>query len=175
MSGDNKRYSVRGIRMKKLNDKQISEFYHRSYTSVDGLWFMKVEEKYGFDVALEIDNEVWKVLPKIQARMLKSIGNIEDGLEAFFECLTTKLVLDGLTFRTEKIGKGSGFIVTIDKCPWYDLMVKSKREHLSGKVGSRICNTEYSVWASEFHDSIRFELQSQICKGSESCRLQFSH
>ena len=161
--------------MIELSDKQVSEFFHRSYTTVDGLWYMKVEEEYGCDAALEIDNEVWKVLPKIQARMLKSIGKIENGMEALFECLTTKLILDGFNFKTEKTENGSGFRVIIDRCPWYDLMVKSGRELLSGKVGSRICNTEYSAWASEFDNDIRFELQSQLCKGSESCRLQFSH
>jgi len=54
--------------MLKLTDKQIVEYFKRSYTAVDGLWFMKVEEIYGFDTALDIDEEVWKVMPKIQAR-----------------------------------------------------------------------------------------------------------
>jgi len=161
--------------MLKLSDKQIAEFYYRSYTSVDGLWFMKVEEKYGFDKALEIDSEVWKILPKIQARVVKSIGNMEDGMEALCECFTTKLNLDGFTFEAEKTENGSGFRVIIERCPWHDLMVKSGRKHLSGKVGALICNTEYSVWASEFGDKICFELQHQICKGSEVCVLQFSH
>ena len=160
--------------MIKLNDKQAAEFCHRSYTAVDGLWFIKVEEKHGFDAALEIDDEVWKVLPKIQARMLKSMGEMGNGIEALFECFTTKLALDGFTFKAEKIGN-SGFRVIIDRCPWYNLMVKSGRENLSGKVGTRICNTEYLAWASEFDDNIRFELQGQICKGSEFCVLQFSH
>jgi hypothetical protein len=161
--------------MIELSDKQVSEFYHRSYTAVDGLWYMKVEEKYGYDAALDIDNDVWKVLPKIQARLLKSTGKIENGMEALFECLTTKLILDGFKFETEKTENDSGFRVIIDSCPWYDLMVKSGREHLAGNVGTRICNTEYSAWASEFNNDICFELQSQICKGAESCRLQFSH
>ena len=161
--------------MIQLNDKQIAEFCHRSYTAMDGLWFMKVEEKYGFGAALEVDNEVWKVLPKIQARMLKSMAKMENGIEALFECFTTKLTLDGFTFKAEKTGDGNGFRITIEKCPWLDLMVKSGRENLAGKVGTRICNTEYSVWASEFGEDICFEMQSQICKGAESCILQFSH
>ena len=161
--------------MDKLNDKQKEEFSHRSYTTVDGLWFMKVEEKYGFDTALEIDNEVWKVMPKIQARMLKSMTNMENGIESLFECFTTKLALDGFNFKTEKLGDGNAFKIIIDRCPWYDLMVKSGREYLSGKVGTRICNTEYSTWASEFGDSIHFELGDQLCKGCEFCVLQFSY
>ena len=161
--------------MIELNHKQAAEFYYRSYTTVDGLWFMKVEEKYGFDTALEIDKEVWKVLPKIQARMLKSMGKTGNGMEALVECFTTKLTLDGFTFRIEKTRNDRGFRVIINRCPWHSLMVKSGRENLSEKVGTLICNTEYSTWASEFGDNICFELQDQICKGSEFCILQFSH
>ena len=52
--------------MVKLSSKQVADYFNRSYKAVDGLWFLKVEEKYGFDTALELDNEVWKILPKIQ-------------------------------------------------------------------------------------------------------------
>ena len=58
--------------MTKLSSQQVAEYFSRSYKTVDGLWFMKVEEKHGFDAALELDNEIWKVMPKIQARMIKS-------------------------------------------------------------------------------------------------------
>ena len=161
--------------MLELNDRQIAEYLHRSYTSVDGLWFLKVEEKYGFDSALEIDNEVWKVFAKIQARTLKAVGKMEKGMEALLECFTTKLNIDGFKFKAEKTANGNGFRLIISKCPWHDLMVKAGRESLSEKVGNRICNTEYSAWAAEFDDNIRFELQSQICKGDEFCIIQFSY
>jgi hypothetical protein len=161
--------------MIQLNDKQIAEYLYRCYTAMDGLWFTKLEEKYGFDAALEIDNEVWKVLPKIQARMLKSMGKLGNGIEALIECLTTKLMLEGFTFKTETIENHRGFRIIIEKCPWFDLLVKSGRENLADKVSDVICNTDYSTWASEFGDNIKFELQRQICKDSKHCLLQFSH
>ena len=157
--------------MIKLTSKQIAEFWHRSYATVDGLWFMKIEGRYGFDAALDIDNEVWKVLPKIQARMLKVMGKMEGGIDALYECLTTKLNMEGFTFKSKKAGRG--FKITINECPWHNLMVKSGREKLSGKIGTLICNTEYSAWASEFGDDIRFELKDQICEGAQSCTLLF--
>jgi len=160
--------------MVELSDDQIAQFLHRSYTAVDGLWFMKLEETYGFDKALEIDNEVWKVMPKIQARMLKSMINIEDKMEALFKLFTTKLTLDGFEYKTEKPEDGSSFRIIISKCPWYDLMLNSGREGLSAKVGDRICNTEYAGWASEFDENISFQLERQICHGSASCILRFS-
>ena len=160
--------------MIEISDKRIAEFYRRSFTAADGLWFMKIEEKYGFDKALEIDNEVWKVMPKIQARMLKSMGELETGMEALYECFTTRLSLDGFSFNTE-LKNGDGFKIIVYKCPWHDLLVKSGRGNLSEKIGDRICHTEYSVWASEFSDNISYELQGQICKGAAFCTLQFSH
>lgn len=157
--------------MIELTQKQIAEYFHRSYAAVDGLWFMKIEEKYGFDAALDIDNEVWKVFPKIQARLLKSMGKLGTGTDALFEALTTKLKLEGFEFKTEKTDRG--FRIIIVECPWHNLMIKSKREALSGKVGTLICNTEYRAWASEFGEDIKFELKHQICTGSKSCILQF--
>jgi hypothetical protein len=52
-------------------------------------------------------------------------------------------------------------------------MIKSGREHLSEKVGTRICTTEYQVWAAEFGDDIKFELEDQICEGFKCCTLLF--
>jgi len=157
--------------MVQLNSSQIEEYLNRSYTAVDGLWFMKVEKELGFDKTLEIDDEVWKVLPKIQARLMKSFMKMESGLDALFQCFTTKLTLDRFKYKSEK--KGGGFTIVIERCPWYDLMVKSGRKDLAGKVGTRICNTEYAVWATEFDINMNFEIQDQICNGSTSCILKF--
>jgi len=158
-----------------LNDKQLAEYYHRSYQSVDGLWCMKVEEKHGFDEALAVDGEVWKVMAKIQARKIKSMSSYDKGIEALMECFTTKLHLDGFQFTTEKSGDGNGFIITISKCPWYDLILKADRQHISARVGNRICNIEYQAWADEFDSGIRFEIEKQMCDDSELCVLRFSY
>ncbi|MCL6591289.1 MAG: DUF6125 family protein [Firmicutes bacterium] len=160
--------------MPNLTGAQIAEYFQRSYTAVDGLWFMKLEEKYGFEAALEIDREVWRVFPKIQARKLKSILGKEQGLSALAECLTAKHTLESFTFATEFDSQATVFKLIITQCPWYDLMRNSGRKHLANKVGRVICNTEYPVWAGEFGAGIRFELQSQLCDGSASCILQFS-
>jgi hypothetical protein len=156
--------------MKQINDKQMAEYFRRSYTATDGLWFMKVEEMHGFDIALEIDHQVWKVLPKIQARMLKSMLNLDNGLKGLCEGISTRLALEGFEFRGEN--EVDGFRIFIKKCPWHELMIKSGREHLSEKVSDLICSTENSVWAMEFGDII-FELEAQICKGSTGCILRF--
>lgn len=160
--------------MIELSDRQIAEYWHRSYRTVDGLWFMKVEEKYGFDVALDIDDQVWRVFPKIQARMMKSMGGLENGISGLLEAVKTKLTLEGFEFKAERVSEGSGFKIVVSECPWHNIMVTADREGLSGRVGTLICNSENSVWASEFGDDIRFELGDQICEGCKTCVLNFS-
>lgn len=160
--------------MIQLTPEQVAQFFHRSYTAVDGLWFIKAEDKYGFDAALEMDAEVWKVLPKIQARMLKSMVGCNGGIEALLECLTTRLSLESFVFEAGQTEDNSGFRIVIKKCPWQELLLKANRGQLSSKIGSLICGLEYSAWAAEFGDNIRFELKDGICKGAPCCTLQFS-
>ena len=155
----------------KLNHKQIIEYFNRSYKAVDGLWFMKVEERYGFDTALKLDDEVWKVMPKIQARLVKSFLNLKDGPDSLFDGLITKLELEGFKYKAEKTQ--NGFQISIADCPWYTLMIKSGREHLAGTVGNIICTTEYQVWASELAKNMKFKFKTKKCHKSKKCTLVF--
>ena len=157
----------------KLTDKQIADYFHRCFTAVDGLWFMKVEEKLGFENALEIDRAVWEVFSRIQAREMKAMLGLGKSAEALRTAFTTALDLKGFTYRVED--KGASFRVVITQCPWHDTMVNSGRQHLSARVGEVICQTEYSIWAAEFGDNIRFSFESphRLCSGAGTCVLCF--
>jgi Family of unknown function (DUF6125)/L-2-amino-thiazoline-4-carboxylic acid hydrolase len=160
-----------------LTDKQKAEYFRRSYTAVDGLWFMMVEEKYGFEAALKLDEAVWKVLPKIQARTIKAMMKLPYGLEGLQEAVAARLCLEGFVCDLETLE--NGFEVIVKKCPWHDLMIKAGREELSEKVGDLICRAENSAWALEFTEDdpnfgeIRFERRDRICRGSSRCTLRF--
>jgi hypothetical protein len=154
------------------NDK--AEYFKRSYVAVDGLWFMKTEERYNFDIALDIDTEVWKIIPKIQARFLKEIIQNRAGFEALIECFAVKLQLDGFQFEMKKVDQNRAEFLVL-QCPWLEKLRKAKREHLAGKIGGRICSTEYSGWAKEFGDDISFELGGKLCDNCERCTLIFTN
>lgn len=156
----------------RLTDKQIADYFHRCFSAVDGLWFIKVEEKLGFEEALELDRRVWEVLPKIQSREIKSMLGLENNVKALEEALTTNLELKGFSYKVER--DRAGLKVIIAKCPWHDTMVESNREQLSARVGAAICPTEYSVWAKEFGDfRFSFESEKRLCNGALSCILTF--
>jgi len=116
--------------MIELTGEQAAEFFRRCYAAVDGLWCMKVEERYGFETALEVDDAVWQVFPKIQARKLKELTGLGNGIEALRECFTTRLSLEGHSYKVANIDDKGGFQITIERCPWHDIMVGSGREKL---------------------------------------------
>ena len=144
---------------------------------MDGLWFVKTEEMSGFNTALELDREVWKVMPKIQARFIKEKLEAGEGLVALGMCFSKKLKLDGFEFQIKEQkddGSITGVSFIISRCPWHDILIKSKRGHFSDKIGGVICGTEYKVWASEFGKDIRFSFgESRICRGNQCCILSF--
>ena len=156
----------------KFDVKNMAHFFNRSYKAVDGLWFLKIEERYGFETALEIDKEIWKIMPKIQARIIISILELGSDWEAFKKSMVTKLTWEGFKFEVRE--SPNGFQIEISECPWHDLMLKSGREKFSEKVGTAICSIEYSKWASEFEGDIKFNLETQKCKDKEFCLLNFS-
>jgi hypothetical protein len=56
--------------------------------SVDGLYFIGIEERFGTEPATDIDAMVWNVMGKIEARRLKTILGIEpDNIEAISKYL----------------------------------------------------------------------------------------
>lgn len=156
-----------------LTDAQKIEYFNRSYKTVDGLWFVKCEERYGFDVALDMDDAVWQVLPKTQARKIKEFTGLTEGLDALRECFTTRLAIEGFVFETQKDDDGKGFAISISNCPWQNLLAKAAREHLGGKIGDRICRSECRVWAAEFGDDITYDFGDRICQGTGQCVMRF--
>ena len=160
--------------MTDLTDEQKAEYFRRSYTAVDGLWFMKVEERYGLDAALELDEDVWKVLPKIQARAMKAMLNLDGGLDGLQWALSARLALEGFEFDLAR--EESSLRVIIRRCPWHDLLIRSGREKISQKVSDIICRVENTTWASEFADGggeIGWERAERICRGADRCVMRF--
>ncbi|MCK5559558.1 MAG: hypothetical protein KAJ51_03150 [Thermoplasmata archaeon] len=63
-----------------MSKEQLVElmFTHlRNMWSVDGLYYIGIEEKFGTQAATEIDANVWAVMGKLEARRLREVLGIE--------------------------------------------------------------------------------------------------
>ncbi len=151
-----------------MQPELLSEYFKKCFVAVDGLWFVMVEKADSFDKALDMDRKVWEVLPKIQARKIKELLEMEgDREEDLAEAV--KFKLDAEDFVSELSRQERRMKITITQCPWLALLRKSKREHLAEKISDAICSVEYGVFAEEFLGPVNFEILSRLCSGDKAC------
>jgi len=156
------------------DDKALSEYLRRSYTALDGLWFVMVEEAYGFQQALQLDEKIWEVMPKIQARKAREVlGITGNSIADLAACFGLKLRADGHEFEVHQQPESIRF--TVLRCQWLELLRSSGREHLAEQISGRICPTECRGWCAEFGDEFEFEIPQSLCSGAEVCQIVFRH
>lgn len=64
----------------KLPTQKIPDFIYlhlRNLWAVDGLYFLGIEEAYGTEKATQIDQHVWEIMGKLEARKLREFLDIK--------------------------------------------------------------------------------------------------
>jgi hypothetical protein len=66
--------------LSKIPKEQLMDFLFLSFRNlwaVDGLYFLEIEKQWGIKAATEIDQTVWEIMGKIEARKLKEFFHIQ--------------------------------------------------------------------------------------------------
>ncbi len=154
----------------------VADFLKRSYFAVDGLWFVKAEERFGFDEAIALDEAVWEVMSKIQARKARAaLGIIGNSLEDLAQAFSLKLTAEGYDYDFDIDTSAATF--TIRTCPWYEILKSSGRTHIAETIAERICKREFAGWIREFEQDVGVHFDGRLCVPSEecdTCRVVFS-
>jgi len=154
-------------------DDVVADFLRRSYAAVDGLWFVKIEEADGFARALELDEQVWRIMPKIQARKGRELLGVEGNeAEGLARCFGLKLHADGHEYDIS-IGP-DGVRARVYHCCWLAAMRKSGRGDLAAAIGERVCTAEGQMWCQEFGGEYQFSLPCRRCDDGEYCEYVFT-
>ncbi|MEA3403061.1 MAG: DUF6125 family protein [Armatimonadota bacterium] len=159
--------------MNPTGSETVLQMLRRSYLAVDGLWFVMIEEEEGLERAMELDERVWQVMPKIQARKARELLGVEGRSPSeLVRCMALKFAAEGHDFvlRTKDPREAR---VVIKECSWRAALRSADKMHLAPEIADRICATEGTVWAAEFAEDIEFELQEAMCKGGDCCRFVF--
>lgn len=105
----------------------LIEEYTKLYITLDGLWFLSVENRYGHDVAAKLDVEVWKSLSQREAKRIRNKRKIAgSGIEAVIEAF--KFRPNFLIKEYEVIREGNKAIFRVTKCRSLHAMERDKRE-----------------------------------------------
>ncbi len=160
-----------------FSETQIADFLRRSYFAVDGLWFVKAEEHHSFDEAMALDEAVWEVMSKVQARKARSILGIDGNtVPDLARAFTLKLDAEGHDFVADISEKQA--VITIRVCPWFEILKSSGRTAIAETIADRICAREYAGWAKEFGGQIEVAFEERLCierDHCETCRIVFSN
>jgi hypothetical protein len=154
------------------NQRLIADYLRKCFISVDGLWFMKAEEDAAFEKALELDIEVWKVLPKIEARTIKELLGLGNGMQALRQALEFKLSAEDSRFELSPLGQ-DGFMLEVRDCSWVAHIKQANREQFLERISESICSLEFGSFALEFGSDIIVKHDRSSCCFEGGCRFQF--
>lgn len=156
--------------MQEIDGEIITQYFKRSYFALDGLWFVVVEKNSSLKKALKIDEQVWRVLPKIQARKVRKLLNLkENTVQNFVKALEVKLKAENYQYK-KKITEENLHLL-IKKCPWHQIIRKSGREHV---LPNNICRIDFQTWGDEFHLGLKVKIGTHICGGDANCEIHFT-
>ncbi|HUX98153.1 MAG TPA: DUF6125 family protein [Candidatus Deferrimicrobium sp.] len=148
-------------------DKQFIQLIRSALTAIDGLWFLEVENKLGFDQAFEIDIQVWKRYGSIIINRIKKILSLqENNLEAFLQVLKILCEIDGTQFEIKKQSPNE-VIIQVNYCPWWENLKRSHREKL---VRCDIVDKViFPEWAKYFNPELEFQILNSLPDGHDAC------
>lgn len=138
---------------------ELSKIYAKNWLAHDGLWFQSIEEKYGMEMAIDMDREAWRRFTMIEARRL--IDFLELGKNSGIAGLKK-----ALSFRLYSSLNEDEIVVEEDNVLIY--RVKSCRvQHARRKKGltdfpcKSVGIIEYSLFANAIDE--RFETEVISC------------
>jgi hypothetical protein len=126
--------------------------------SVDGLYFLEIEKKYGTKIATEIDKNVWMIMGKIEARRIKKLFDLKNN---DLNCLLKCLKLSGWALDLED----KKFIVEKDRFIIQNSVCRIQNTRLKKGLSEFACkNVRFSFlksFAKEINPNI--EVKCKVC------------
>jgi hypothetical protein len=154
------------------DQKLVADYLRKCFVSVDGLWFMKVEEDSDFEKALDLDIAVWRVLPKIEARTIQGLINTGEGIDGLQRALEFKLSAELFRFELSPLSH-EGFDLDLCDCPWVCHIKKANRQQFLDRISESICSVEYQNFVNEFGRDITVEHDRGRCRSDGCCSFHF--
>ncbi|HPV97517.1 MAG: DUF6125 family protein [Spirochaetota bacterium] len=156
----------------EINDEQLERLRLGALTAIDGLWFLELEKRFGFEKALEIDLEVWKSYGVVLLKRIARMNNValdpgkimpfEDVL--FFIGALSRI--DGTEYSA-RIAEDGWPEFRVDRCPWYENLKGMGREKLV--PCEMIDDTIFGHWLGVLDESLSMEFVRSRPRGDDHC------
>jgi len=151
----------------KIPTDVLVKLLQGAYIAIDGLWFLGVEKKQGFDEALKIDIDVWKNWMQILVKRIKKLLDMkENDIPSIVKILEVAYQMEGTDYEIAEC-RDKRAVIRILKCHWYENLKKAGREKLIPCVD--LDKTLYPDMIKVLNPSVSFSQVSGIPEGDKSC------
>lgn len=153
---------VKAERISDLSKEELSELteiYAKNWLAHDGSWFLSIEEKYGIDMAIEMDIEAWRKFTVIEAkRIMKFLGlGKNSGIEGLKRALCFRLY-SSLNEDEIVLENDHTLVYRVKTCR---VQEARRRKGLEDFKCKQVGIVEYSLFAKTIDD--RFETEAVSC------------
>lgn len=147
--------------LKKEELQELVEIISKNLLTLDGYWFLSIEDRYGLDVAIEIDKEAWERFGTSEARRIKKFLKITEGTsEELAKALHLISFAPASAISVER--RGGSVILSIKDCRPQTARLRSGR-------GIFPCKPVGIAHLSAFAKTInpKFKLKCLVCPPDE--------
>lgn len=140
--------------LKALSREQLEELiaiYCKDWLAMDGVWFQSSERRFGMELAMEQDIEIWKQFTVIEAKKLKAFLGLSEraGLEGLEKAL--KLRLYANINQGEILREGNRLIYRTLDCR---VQTARSRKNMPWHPCKAVGEVEYAGFARTIDDRI---------------------
>ena len=154
-----------------LDDGQMQELRQGALTAVDGLWFMAVEKRCGFDTALELDLEVWKDYGRVLLKRISRMLGLSIDPSNPPDLATINFLLEAVCHidgtRCEGEVREGEIVFRVSRCTWWENLSRAGREsHVPCEF---VDNTIFRDWLLAIDPTVSFEITHSLPRGDDHC------
>jgi len=130
-------------------------FLLRQYRLVDAFWFLGVEDRFGLNAAVELNERVWEEMAGRSARDIKKRFKIEGkGLKGFIKALKYFPWSIIVGYEVEGQAEDGKIVIKVPSCPPQEARLKSGRKVFPCK---EMHYREFKLFAKEIDERIEVE------------------
>jgi hypothetical protein len=163
------------IKLKKLTKEDKLFFFERSWVTLDGLWFLEIENETDWNTALKIDKTVWiRLLKTIFRRMQRYLKMDTLSPANIIKILTLRWSIEGWDYKILKCEENEVDIGIIT-CPYKESMNRNpERIDKISLICKNMCLPFYKEVIEDSNPKISFEITKSQGLGDNHCNFKFT-
>jgi hypothetical protein len=139
---------------------ELTRVYAKNWLAHDGCWFLAAEQKYGMDIAIELDTESWRKFTVIEAKRIIEFLELgkNSGIEGLKKALGFRLYA---TINEDEISVGEDGKTLEYRVKTCRVQAARRRKGLNDFPCKSVGIVEYSYFAKTIDE--RFETECISC------------